>query len=145
MPFDMTGGQAETTPQTAGSTMRRRTGLVETLLAQGGALTMGLTTSFIVLLVTKQVSVAAPGLCALGAMVVIGLWLSTAGFRRDRMVYAVSSTLCLVPVVLIECGWINLPNSGLALIIETVCLGLLFAGSLRRLGAEATGRLARGR
>lgn len=111
-------------------------GLGERLLTPIGALTLGLAACFIVLLATKLIGAELRSFAALGAMAVIGLWLSTAGFRRDGMVFAISSTLCLLPVALIECGWIALDNAGLALLVETACVGALFAGSLRRLGAE---------
>jgi len=138
VPFDMLAGEVADAMGSRSTTVRLRGGLRETLLGHGGALSLGLASSFVVLLMSRQASVAAPGLCALAAMVVIGLWLGTAGFRRDGTAFAVSSTLCLLPVALIECGWVEVPSAGLALIVETGCLGLLFAGSLRRLGAECT-------
>ena len=104
---------------------------------EGAALGFGLAACFLVVLATKRLDPDMRMLCALGAIVVIGLWLGTDSLRRDGLACAVSSTLALVPIAALECGWVEIEGRGIALLIETFCLAILFVGHLQRVGAEA--------
>jgi hypothetical protein len=114
--------------------MRRLAGSVA---GQWGALGFGLASCFLILLATKQFGTEVRVFCALGAIAVIGLWLATGGFRRDGLACAASSTLALLPIAALECGWIEIEGRGMALLVETFCLAILFVGHLQRLGDEA--------
>ncbi len=105
---------------------------------QWWALGLGLAACFLVLLATKQFVAEARVFCALGAIVVIVMWLATGSFRRDGMACAASSTLALLPIAALECNWIAVDDRGMVLLIETFCLAILFVGQLSRLGGEVT-------
>jgi hypothetical protein len=110
--------------------------LVIDFMQQWWALGFGLAACFLVLLATKQFAQEARIFCALGAIVVIVMWLATGGFRRDGMACAVSSTLVLLPIAALECNWIAVDDRGMVLLIESFCLAILFTGQLTRLGGE---------
>jgi hypothetical protein len=105
---------------------------------QWWALGFGLGACFLVLLATKQFAAEARVFCALGAIVVIVMWLATGSFRRDGMACAASSTLALLPIAALECNWITIDDRGMVLLVETFCLAILFVGQLTRLGGEVT-------
>jgi hypothetical protein len=111
--------------------------LAGAVASQWGALGFGLAASFLVLLATKQLGAEVRVFCALGAIVVILLWLATGGFRRDGLACAASSTLALLPIAALECGWVTVDDRGTVLMIETFCLAILFVGHMQRLGLEA--------
>ena len=120
-------------PQSDRPTLRQVAG---GLVAQWGALALGLISCFLILLASKRLGAEVRVFCALGAATVIGLWLTTAEFRRDGMAFAASSTLALLPIAAIECGWIEIEGRGMALLVETFCIAILFVGALERLGRE---------
>ena len=105
---------------------------------QWWALGVGLIACFLVLLATKQFAAEARVFCALGAIVVIVMWLATGSFRRDGMACAASSTLALFPIAALECNWITVDDRGMVLLVETFCLAILFVVQLSRLGGEVT-------
>lgn len=107
-------------------------------IAQWWALGVGLAACFLVLLATKQFAAEARVFCALGAIVVIVLWLATGSFRRDGMACAASSTLALLPIAALECNWIAIDDRAMVLLVETFCLAILFVGQLSRLGGEVS-------
>lgn len=109
---------------------------------QWWALGFGLAACFLVLLATKQFAAEARVFCALGAIVVIVMWLATGSFRRDGMACAASSTLVLLPIAALECNWIVVEDRGMVLLIETFCLAILFVGQITRLGGEISGMMA---
>ncbi len=117
-----------------------RTAALRELLVAGAqqwwALGFGLAACFLVLLATKQFAAEARVFCALGAIVVILMWLATGSFRRDGVACAASSTLALLPIAALEAGWISVDDRGLVLLVETFCLAILFSGQLTRLGTE---------
>jgi hypothetical protein len=113
------------------------------LLSQGGALSLGLLSSCLILLAARQEGVAPGAVTSVAAGLVIALWLGTAMFRKDGSACSVTSTLCLTPVMLIECGWVTLPSPALSLGVQYAFLAVLFAGALRKLGAEFGARLLR--
>jgi hypothetical protein len=69
-------------------------------------------------------------------LVVIGLWLGTGAFRHDAAVLRLRSAPWLVPIAAIHCGWFAIPHTGAALLVEGVCVAMLFAATLEGLGAE---------
>ncbi len=115
---------------------------LRTLLVAGAqqwwALGFGLVACFLVLLATKQFAAEARVFCALGAIVVIVMWLATGSFRRDGVACAASSTMALLPIAALECGWIAVDDRAMVLLVETFCLAILFVGQLTRLGGELT-------
>ncbi len=111
--------------------------------SQWAALVLGLCACFLVLLATKRFGSEVRVFCALGAMVVIMLWLATGSFRRDGLNFAASSTLALVPIAALECGWVEIEGQGAALLVETFSLAILFVGPLQRLGSETVAALLR--
>lgn len=111
--------------------------LVLAYVEQWWALGFGLAACFLVLLATKQLGQEVRVFCALGAIVVIVMWLATGGFRRDGLVCAASSTLALLPIAALECGWVVVEERGFALLIETFCLAILFVGQVERVGRDA--------
>lgn len=111
--------------------------LAGAIASQWVALGIGLAACFLVLLATKQLGAEVRVFCALGAIVVITLWLATDTFRRDGVVFAASSTLALLPIAALECGWVEIEGQGSALLIETFCLAVLFVSHVQRLGGEA--------
>ncbi len=102
---------------------------------QAAAVAMGLVASFLVLLSTKGGELESV-FCGAGALVVIGLWLGTGAFRRDAAALRVTSALWLVPIAAIQCGWWEIPRTGSALLVEGLCVAMLFAATLSSLGAE---------
>ena len=104
--------------------------------SQWWALGFGLAASFLVLLATKQFGNEVRVFCALGAITVILLWLGTGSFRRDGATCAASSTLALLPIAALECGWVEVDGPGMVLLIESFCLAILFVGQINRIGAE---------
>ncbi len=104
---------------------------------QWAAMALGLAACFLVLLATKRLGAEVRVFCAFGAMAVILLWLGTGSFRRDGLACAASSTLALLPIAALECGWVEMEGQGSALLVETFSLAILFIGPLQRLGAEA--------
>ena len=111
--------------------------LVLAYVEQWWALGFGLAACFLVLLATKQLGQEVRVFCALGAIVVIVMWLATGGFRRDGLVCAASSTLALLPIAALECGWVVVEERSFALLIETFCLAILFVGQVERVGRDA--------
>jgi hypothetical protein len=108
------------------------TGLVRRL----GAPVLGLVSCVLILLATRRLGGEVRAFCALGAAAVIGLWLTTADFRRDATLFAASSTLALVPIAALESGWIVIEGRGMALLIETFCLAILFVSAIEPLVRE---------
>lgn len=100
------------------------------------ALAVGLCGCFLVLLATKRFGAEVRVYCALGAMAVIGLWLAGGALRRDGLTCVASSTLALLPIAALECGWVQIEGQGAALLVETFCLAILFVGPLQRLGGD---------
>jgi hypothetical protein len=144
MPFDDTSRGLHDPVAAAPSALSTQTsGNWRQLLTQGGALSLGLLSSCLVLLAARQEGVASGAVASVAAGLVIALWLGTAMFRKDGSVCSVTSTLCLLPVMLIECGWVTLPSPSLSLGVEYAFLAVLFAGALRKLGAEFGARLLR--
>ncbi len=129
------------TPPTAHPRRANLRRLALAYFEQWWALGFGLAACFLVLLATKQLGNEVRVFCALGAIVVIVMWLATGGFRRDGLVCAASSTLALLPIAALECGWMVVEERGLALLIETFCLAILFVGQIERVGKEAMAML----
>ena len=111
--------------------------LVLATISQWWALAFGLAACFLVLVATKQLGSEIRVFCALGAIVVILMWLATGGFRQDGFACAASSTLALLPIAALECGWIVVEERSFALLVETFCLAILFVGQVERVGKEA--------
>jgi len=144
MPFDDTSRDVQNPITDSPSTLSTAAnGDWRRLLTQGGALSLGLLSSCLILLAARQEGVASGAVASVAAGLVIALWLGTAMFRKDGSACSIASTLCLLPVMLIECGWVTLPSPGLGLGIEYAFLAVLFAGALRKLGAEFGARLLR--
>ena len=144
MPFDDTSrGSPDTLVLSQPTRTFRLDGNWRLLLTQGSALSLGLLSSCLILLAARQDGVASNLVASVAAGLVILLWLATALFRQDGSAFSVTSTVCLMPVMLIECGWVTLPSAGLGIGIEYACLAVLFAGALRKLGAEFGAKLFR--
>jgi hypothetical protein len=43
-----------------------------------------------------------------------------------------------LPIAALECNWIAVDDRGMALLVETFCLAILFVGQLSRLGGEVS-------
>ncbi|MDE2576226.1 MAG: hypothetical protein KGL55_13040 [Rhodospirillales bacterium] len=112
---------------------RARPFAIGPLAAQAALLVAGIAVSTVVLFETHELATHTRALSALGAALVVGLWIATGSLRRDRTTSAVVSVVCLVPIVLIESQWLSASQSNLALAVEAGCAALLFANSLRRL------------
>ena len=108
-----------------------------------GALSAGLTLMFGVLMATKLGHFRNEETCTFAAALILAVWVCSGMLRQDRSVFGWGATFCLLPVVMIECSWVPMPRDGVALVVETVCVALLFAGNLRRLGAEMGDSLAK--
>src|SRR5450631_3501562 len=137
MPFDDTSRGSDSALALSHSPRTVRSpGHWRNLLTQGSALSLGLLSSCLILLAARQDGVASNLVASVAAGLVILLWLATSLFRKDSSAFSVTSTVCLMPVMLIECGWVTLPSAGFGLGIEYACVAVLFAGALRKLGAE---------
>ena len=144
MPFDDTSrGLQDALAASPSAPSTVASGNWRQLVTQGGALSLGLLSSCLILLAARQEGVTSGVVASVAAGLVIALWLGTAMFRKDGSACSVTSTLCLMPVMLIECGWVTLPSPGLSLGVEYAFLAVLFAGALRKLGAEFGSRLLR--
>lgn len=133
-PFVPASDPSEPTPRarsaaSAGGAFRRHA-------LHWGTLSAGLALMFSVLMATKLGHFMDETTCTFAAALVLAVWVCSGVLRRDGKVFGWGATLCLLPVIMIECNWVPMPRDGAALAIETLCVALLFAGNLRRLGQE---------
>ena len=103
---------------------------------QSAALTMGLAASVLVLLGTRGIAADSEVFCSAGTLVVIGLWLGAGAFRHDAAALRLGSALWLVPIAAIQGDWVAVPHEPAAMMIEGISVAMLFAATLRSLGAE---------
>ena len=115
-----------------------------TFLTESGALTLGLAACFMVLLATKLGGFGAiTGIAA--AVTVGGLWIGAGTFRRDGLAFGLRTLLCLLPILAIQITEFGMTHSGPALVVESLCVGMLFATSLSRLSGNSATPSAPGR